>query len=191
MLRTIDIEVLLSCAYAVFLVLVAFGLELAARYSHHRSKHVGLAGFRYHRQLDLWECPMGQHLRPVASDCSGRVNRYRASAHICNACSIKDLCTNSDHGRELEHNPNSWLESEVKRFHRGISLSILVLAALLLIAEMIRHQRPTELLVLGGCLAAVAVLGTRLFAAYFARGSLAQSYAKAREGRTGTTGPIR
>ena len=181
MLQTIDIEVLLSCSYAVFLVLVAFGLELAARYSHHRSKHAGLSGFRYHRQLDLWECPMGQHLRPVASDGSGRVNRYRAYAHVCNACSIKDLCTSSDQGRELEHNPNSWLESEVKRFHRGISLSILVLAALLLIAEMLRHQRPTELLILGGCLGAVALLGTRLFAAYFAQRSLAQSYAKARE----------
>jgi len=125
MLRTIDIEVLLSCAYAVFLVLVAFGLELAARYSHHRSKHGGLAGFRYHRQLDLWECPMGQHLRPVASDGSGRVNRYRAYAHVCNACSIKDLCTSSDQGRELEHNPNSWLESEVKRFpSRNITIDL-------------------------------------------------------------------
>jgi len=169
MLRTIDIEVLLSCAYAVFLVLVAFGLELAARYSHHRSKHVGLAGFRYHRQLDLWECPTGQHLWPVASDPSRRVYRYRAHAHVCNACSIKDLCTSSDQGRELEHNPNSWLESEVQRFHRGISLSILVLAASLLIFEMVRHQRPTELLMLSGCLGAVTVLAMRLFAAYFAR----------------------
>jgi hypothetical protein len=169
MLRTIDIEVFLSCAYAVFLVLVAFSLELAARYSHHWSKQVRLSGFRYHRQLDLWECPTGQHLWPVASDHSRRVYRYRAHAHICNACSIKDLCTNSDQGRELEHNPNSWLESEVRRFHRGISLSILVLAALLLVFEMIRHQRPTELLMLSGCLGAVTVLAMRLFAAYFAR----------------------
>lgn len=169
MQRTIDIEVLLSCAYAVFLVLVAFSLELAARYSHHRSKQVRLSGFRYHRRLDLWECPTGQHLWPVASDHSRRVYRYRAHAHVCNACSIKDLCTNSDHGRELEHNPNSWLESEVQRFHRGISLSILVLAALLLIFEMIRHQVPTDLLVLSGCFGVVAVLATRLFAAYFAR----------------------
>ena len=169
MLRTIHIEVFLSCAYAVFLVLVAFSLELAARYSHHRSKQVRLAGFRYHRHLDVWECPTGQHLWPVASDRSRQVYRYQAQAHVCNACSIKDLCTNSDHGRELEHHPNSWLESEVQRFHRGISLSLLVLAALLLIFEMIRHQRPIDLLVLSGCLGAVAVLATRLFAAYFAR----------------------
>lgn len=168
MLRTIDIEVFLSCAYAVFLVLVAFSLELAGRYSHYRSKKMGLSGFRYYPHLDLWECPKGQHLWPVASDPSRRVYRYRAHAHVCNACSIKDLCTNSDHGRELEHNPNSWLESEVQRFHRGISLSILVLAALLLIFEMVRHQRPTDLLVLSGCLGMVAVLTTRRFAVYFA-----------------------
>ncbi|MBV8968939.1 MAG: transposase [Verrucomicrobia bacterium] len=169
MLRTIDIEVFLSCAYTVFLVLVAFSLELAARYSHHQSKQVRLAGFRYHRHIDLWECPTGQHLWPVASDHSRHVYRYRAHAHVCNACSIKDLCTDSDRGRELEHNPNSWLESEVQRFHRGISLSILVLAVSLLIVEMIRHQRPIDLLVLSGCLGAVAVFATRLFAVYFAR----------------------
>ena len=169
MLRTIDIEVFLSCAYAVFLVLVAFSLELAARYSHHRSKRVRLSGFRYHPHLDLWECPTGQHLWPVASDPYRRLNRYRAHAHVCTACSIKDLCTESDRGRELEHNPNSWLESEVQRFHRGMSLSILVLAALLLIFEMIRYQTLTDLLVLSDCFSMVAVLATRLSAAYFAR----------------------
>jgi hypothetical protein len=111
---------------------------------------------------------MGQHLWPVASDPCRPVYRYRAHAHVCNACSIKDLCTNSDHGRELEHNPNSWLESEVQRFHRGISLAILVLAASLLTFEMIRHQRATDLLALSGCLAVVAVLTTRLLAAQLA-----------------------
>ncbi len=48
MLRTIDIEVFLSCAYSVFLVLVAFSLELAARYSHHRSKQVRLSTTSVH-----------------------------------------------------------------------------------------------------------------------------------------------
>jgi hypothetical protein len=53
--------------------------------------------------------------------------RYRAPAHICNACSIKHLCTESEGGREIEHNPDSWLESEIARFHRGVSLALPVL----------------------------------------------------------------
>jgi hypothetical protein len=168
MQQTIDIEVLLAGAYAVFLLLVAFGLELLARHSHHRSKQMGVAGFRYHRHQDFWECPTGQQLKPIASDYGQRLVRYRALAHICNKCSIKRLCTESDEGREIEHNPDSWLESELARFHRGISLALLLLAGLLLVVEMIRHQKPTELLILTGFLVPVALLGSQLSSVFFA-----------------------
>jgi hypothetical protein len=94
--------------------------------------------------------------------------RYRAAAHVCNACSIKHLCTESEEGREIEHNPDSWLESEIARFHRGISLALLFLAGLLLVVEMIRHQRPMELLILSGFLVPIALLGSQLSSAYFA-----------------------
>ena len=168
MQQTIDIEVLLAGVYAVFLILVAFGLELLARHSHHRSKQMGVAGFRYHRHHDVWECPTGQQLKPLATDYGRRLVRYRAPAHICNACSIKHLCTESEEGREIEHHPDSWLESELARFHRGISLCLLVLAELLLIVEMIRHQRAVELLVLGPLSLAITVLGAQFFSAFFA-----------------------
>lgn len=168
MQQTIDIEVLLAGVYAVFLLLVAFGLELLARHSHHRSKQMGVAGFRYHRHHDVWECPTGQQLKPISTDHARRLVRYRASAHICNACSIKHLCTDSEEGHEIEHHPDSWLESELARFHRGISLSLLILAELLLIVEMIRHQGASELLVMGPLLLAIAFLGTQFFSAFFA-----------------------
>jgi hypothetical protein len=171
MQQTIDIEVLLAGAYAVFLILVAFGLELLARHSHHRSKQMGVAGFRYHRHHDVWECPAGQHLKPIATDYGQRLVRYRAPAHICNGCSIKRLCTDSDEGREIEHHPDSWLESELARFHRGISLALLLLAGLLLVVEMIRHASPMELLILSGFLVPVALLGSQLSSAFFAKGS--------------------
>jgi hypothetical protein len=73
----------------------------------------------------------------------------------------KHLCTESEEGREIEHNPDSWLESELARFHRGISLALLILAELLLIVEMIRHQRATELLVMEPLLLAITFLGTQ------------------------------
>src|SRR6516162_980772 len=168
MVQSIDIEVLLAGAYAVLLILIALSLELVARYSHVRSEQMRIVGFRYLRQHDIWECPTGQHLRPVASDHARRSVRYRAQAHVCNACSIKHLCTDSDKGREINHNPDSWLQSEIARFHRGISLALLFLAALLLVVEMLRHQRPMELLILSGFLVPIALLGSRLSSAFLA-----------------------
>jgi hypothetical protein len=81
---------------------------------------------------------------------------------------MKQICTESDTGREIEHNPDSWLESQLSRFHRGISLSLLLLAELLLVAEMIRHQRTTELLFLGFLLVPITLLETQLASAFFA-----------------------
>jgi hypothetical protein len=168
MVQSIDIEVLLAGAYAVLLILIALSLELVARYSHVRSEQMRIAGFRYLRQHDIWECPTGQHLRPVASDYAQRSVRYRASARACNACSIKHLCTDSDEGREINHHPDSWLQSELARFHRGISLALLLLAGLLLLVEMVRHERPMELLVLVGILVPIILVGTQLASAFFA-----------------------
>jgi hypothetical protein len=45
---------------------------------------------------------------------------------------------------------------------------MLILAGLLLIVEMIRHQETTELLILGPLLLAITLLGTRFFSAFFA-----------------------
>jgi len=168
--QTIDIEVLLAGVYAVFLLVVALSLELVARHTHHRSMQMRTAGFRYHRHHDVWECPAGQQLKPIATDYARRVVRYRASAQICNACSIKHLCTESEEGREIEHNPDSWLESEIARFHRGISLALLFLAGLLLVVEIIRHQRPMELLILSGLLVPIALLGSQLLSAFLTPG---------------------
>ena len=89
MLQNVDIEVLLAGGYSIFLILVAFSLETAARYSHRRSERVRVAGFRYQRQHDYWECPTGEQLRQVAFDPDRRLARYRAPAHACNACFMK------------------------------------------------------------------------------------------------------
>ena len=60
----------------------------------------------------------------------------------------------------------SWLESELRRFHRGISLALLLLAAIILIAEAVRHSAPRELLILGCLLVPVGIAETKLFAAF-------------------------
>jgi hypothetical protein len=179
MIRTIPIEVLLAAGYAVFLVVVALELERLARHSHQRSEQIQVAGFKYHQEPDHWECPTGQLLTRQEMDRHRRVVRYQAPAHICNQCCVKKNCTDSDTGREIERDLDSWIQSELRRFHRGISLALILLAVLILVIEIARHNRPGELLVLAGLLAPIGAIGSHLVRAYFAD----QSPAKGIEGR--------
>jgi hypothetical protein len=75
---------------------------------------------------------------------------------------MKTNCTDSDDGRLIERPFDSWLQSEIRRFHRGLSLTLVLLAALILVAEIIHCHRPKDLLVLGGFLAPVGIYGARM-----------------------------
>jgi hypothetical protein len=39
---------------------------------------------------------------------------------------------------------DAWIESELRRFHRGISIALLVLATVLLVAEIFRYSHPHD-----------------------------------------------
>jgi hypothetical protein len=58
------------------------------------------------------------------------------------------------------------VESELRRFHRGISLALLLLATIILVAETMRHGEPRELLLIGGLLVPVSIAETKLFAKF-------------------------
>lgn len=167
MIRTIPIEVLLAAGYAVFLVVVAIALERLARHSHHRSEQFQVAGFKYHPEPDHWECPTGQHLKRKEFDRHQRVVRYLAPAPICNKCGFKVNCTDSDTGREIERRLDPWLQSELQRFHRGISLALILLAVLILVIEMVRYNRLEDLLLLAVLLAPIGAMGAHLVKLYF------------------------
>ena len=167
MIRTIPFEVLLAAAYALFLVVVAIVLERLARHSHQRSEQIQVAGFKYYPEPDHWECPDGQHLKRKEIDHHQRVVRYQAPGHICNRCSFKMNCTDSDTGREIRRHLDSWLDSELQRFHRGISLALIFLAVLILIIEMVRHNRLEELLLLAAILAPIGAMGSHWARSYF------------------------
>lgn len=169
MLGSLHIEVLLACGYAAFLIAVAGCLEVAARHTHRRSERMRVAGFRYDANLDLWTCPNDQKLVRAEADYRRRVIVYRAPAHSCNQCPIKDRCTDSDEGRSIEHAPDSWLESELRRFHRGISLALFLLALVILIAELFRYQGTLERVLVAGTAAAVMISGVRLLTTFLAR----------------------
>jgi hypothetical protein len=107
-------------------------------------------------------CPAGQYLKLWAFDSQRRIAQYRAEAKSCNSCVLKKNCTDSEDGRKLEHHPDSWLQSEVRRFHRGISLALLFLAGVILALEMTPQTTASDLAVLLTTMVPVAVVATRL-----------------------------
>jgi len=133
-------EVYLAGGYAVFLLLTAATLEWLSAHTHRRSLRYRTAGFTYHEQLDGWECPEGEHLWPHEFDHQRRLVRYRARAHVCNRCPAKARCTDSDSGREIVRPLDPWPHSEAGRFHRVLSLVLVVLAGLVLVVEAARHH---------------------------------------------------
>ena len=159
------LEALAVAAYAVVLVLLAVGLEGLARYVVWQAHRYRVAGFRYHRALDAWECPQGEHLRPFTMDDRARVIRYRARAYVCNACPAKPRCTDSDDGRQIEHDLRPSLGTSIGRFHRGMSLVLLVLAGLIALIEVCQHPTPRDSIMLGTLAVAVGILGGRLYSA--------------------------
>ena len=161
----INLEAWLATGYALLLVVIAGGLEWIGRHSQRRANKYQTGGFRFHQQADHWECPHGARLERAEMDNELRVIRYRAPAHTCNGCPIKGLCTDSDTGRELSTSMEPWLSSAIGRFHRGISLALLVLAGLIMTIELLRHGHGPERWVL-----ATAVTVLSLLALNVARG---------------------
>jgi hypothetical protein len=155
-------EVLLSSAYAVFLLIIAAVLEALAKHSQRRADQYELAGFRYHPGFDRWECPEGNHLVRVDSDPSRCTVRYRAPARYCNGCKRKGDCTDSDSGRDIEHHLDLWLQTGLRQFHRGLSLTLIVLAGLLLVIEAARYPERNCMTLLAILFSAVGVFGLRL-----------------------------
>ena len=159
-------EVALVGGYAVALLAVAAALDWLAQHTQRRSERFRTVGFRYHPQHDAWICPQDEMLWPIGYDAAHRLVRYRAKASVCNACPVKSDCTSSPHGREVTRAVAPWPHSEAGRFHRGVSLVLIGLAALLLLVAAVRHPEPSTLALLVLPLLLTALLGQR-FSAHF------------------------
>jgi len=134
----VSLEFILMLGYALVLALIAFLLEWVAGHAQRRSLGVTTAGFTYHPERDVWRCPRDQHLFPVFSDTAKGTVIYRASASACNSCPSKAACTDSNHGREIELKDLGDVEYGMKRFHCAVSVTLLLLASLILVIELFR-----------------------------------------------------
>jgi len=158
-------EVVMVGGYAVVLLIVAFVLDWLAQHTQRRSERFRTAGFRYLPQHDAWTCSEDAMLWPMEYDKEHHLVRYRAKPSVCNACHVKPSCTSSPHGREVTRAIAPWPHSEAGRFHRGMSMVLVGLAAVLLVVAAARHpQLPT--LVLGVPLLFAILLGFR-YSAHF------------------------
>lgn len=154
----VHLESLLAAGYAILLVAITAVLEWLGRHTQQRSYRYHTAGFRFHRERDVWECPAGARLERSEIDNELHVIRYRAPAHTCNACIIKPNCTHSDRGREISVHIDPWISSATHRFHQGISLALLALGDFLIAIELLRHPHGVERWMLSGLMAAITAL---------------------------------
>lgn len=152
----------LAAGYALLLTAIAGGLEWTARRVHRRAETMRTAGFVYHAELDRWRCPAGQHLHRAASEHID-LRVYQATATTCNHCALKPACTDSDSGRTLEIQPGAWVGSTTARFHRGLSVALLLLAELILAVACWQSSS----LALGLMLLALGIAGGSLAADFF------------------------
>jgi hypothetical protein len=155
-------EALLAAGYALVLAAGVGALEWLSAHTHRRAMLWRTAGFEYDEHHDAWLCPEGEHLWPHEFDHERRLVRYRARPQVCNGCPVKHACTDSDQGREVVRALDPWPHSEAGRFHRGISLVLIVLALLVLGVGAVRNTSPADLALLAGVLVACLLIGRRL-----------------------------
>jgi hypothetical protein len=150
-------ETILAAGYAALLVACAFTLEWLSAHTHRRALRYRTAGFSYEPDHDFWLCPEGEQLWPQEFDRELRLVRYRARAHVCNACRLKERCTDSETGREIVRPLDPWPHSEAGRFHRVIALLLVALGSLVLLVELVRHHTLADAALVVSCLVASAL----------------------------------
>lgn len=161
-MSAIGVMVWMASGYAVFLLLVAYGLDLMARRAARHTADWRSGSFTYHEDHDAWVCPEDQWLWPQSFDPENRVMRYRANPLVCNACPVKDTCTTSTQGRQISRNVDPWPHSEAGRFHRGIACAVTVLAACIPLISMIGRSA-LETAILAGVVVLVVIFSLPLW----------------------------
>ena len=156
-------EAWLAAGYCLALVGLAYIIDALARRAASVSEGGISGGFTYHQDHDAWKCPQDQWLWPQSFDPGNRVMRYRGTPSICNACPVKDSCTTSHTGREVQRVVDSWPASEAARFHRGIACAVVVLGLVWPLGVALSGPGPDALLVLGSCVFGALLLSVPLW----------------------------
>lgn len=177
----VGVEVWLASGYCLALVALAYVIDHLARRAASAAEGGATGGFTYHEDHDAWQCPEDQWLWPQSFDPEHRVMRYRGSPTICNACPVKDTCTPSMSGREVQRAVDSWPASEAARFHRGIACAVVALGLVWPLATAMVRPGTDAILVLAGAIGLALVASLPLWShlwrnpVYLPEGMRAQS----------------
>jgi hypothetical protein len=158
----VTVVVLLASSYAVALLVAAGLLDRLAQHTARRSERFRTAGFRYSAIHDAWICPREQYLWPQEYDHHRRLVRYRATPSVCNACPVRAGCTSSREGREVVRALDPWPHSEAGRFHRGLALVLVAIAAIFAGTAAALSRRPPDVAVALVAVGLVGLVGWRL-----------------------------
>lgn len=159
----VGVEVWLAAGYCVALVGLAYVIDALARRAASVSEGGMSGGFVYHKDHDAWQCPQDQWLWPQSFDPESRVMRYRGTPSVCNACPVKDSCTTSASGREVQRAVDSWPASEAARFHRGIACAVVILGLVWPLGTALTGPGRDSLLVLTVAMAVALLLSLPLW----------------------------
>jgi hypothetical protein len=124
----LDLALVLLLAYVLALWAGGGILELLARAHFQRAERYAHHGFAYDAELDRYECPQGELLTLHTFDDRNKRAIYKAPAASCNECVLKTFCTPHDDGRQVYRSLATFHETDVGRFHRGLSLVIRAIA---------------------------------------------------------------
>jgi hypothetical protein len=125
---SIDLGLVLLLGYLILLWCGGWALEYLARAHYQRAQRYAHSGFAYDAELDRYECPQGELLTLETFDDRNALAIYRAPAASCNECMLKAFCTPHDEGRHVYRSLAEFHETDVGRFHRLLSLLILLVA---------------------------------------------------------------
>jgi len=82
-----------------------------------RTPFYGQREFQYDPEQDSYTCPNGALFRLEKHRYTERTKEYRADAAICNACPLKEHCTDSERGRSLRRSFDEESLERVRAYH--------------------------------------------------------------------------
>jgi hypothetical protein len=135
-----DLEVWLLLGYAVMVLAGARLTQALARTHFRRARRSANHGFHYDVDADHYHCPHGERLSLHMIDSDERVAVYRAPASSCADCPSKVACTPHDEGRHIYRPLAEWAETDVGRFHQGVSLLMAGSATALSLIAIVRWR---------------------------------------------------
>lgn len=133
-----ELESWLIVVYVTVVLAAARLFEVLARGHFERAHRHAEQGFEYVADEDHYRCPEGERLSLHVRDEPKRLAIYRAPAWRCNGCALKESCTPHEEGRHVYRSLAAWIETDVGRFHRRLSLLMFAVGAMLSLAALNR-----------------------------------------------------